>query len=123
MDAISLALHRKGTEDFIAADPIDIVLIPSGKTEDAGTAVFSDSPPRTVQRFRAIYPGSLDGIVPTTDGTTRRFDIVLVGKYTAVAAIGDHWKIGNQFYEIEWIAPQNDYELKVGGTSHGSSPD
>lgn len=123
MDAISLALHRKGTEDFIAADPSDIALIPSGKSEDAGTITFNDTAPRASQRFRAIYPGSLDGIVPLTDGTTRRFDVVLVGKYNATAAIGDHWKIGNQFYEIEWIAPQNDYELKVGGTSHGSNPD
>ena len=121
MNPLELALQRKATAEFIEADRTDLVLIPSNRVEEFGTVSFVDLPPRPSQPFKVIWPGG-DGIVVTSDGTTRRFDFILVGNYNATVAIGDHWSEGSQHYQVEWVQPYNEYEVKAGGSSHGSSP-
>lgn len=119
---IEISLHRKGTERFINADPTEIVLIPSTETWVGGTKTFSSGTPRTAQNFKVIWPGSQDGITVTSNGTTRRFDFILVGEYDALVSIGDHWTVDTQHFQVEWIAPSNGYEVKAGGSSHGNKP-
>ena len=122
LSATELLIHRLGTKQFIEKDFTTIVLIPSVKTTEYGTDTFTDGTPRLPQNFKMIYPGG-DGIIPTGEGTTRRFDFILVGEYNAEVEIGDHWKEGEQFYQVEWVDPYNEYEVKVGGSSHGPDPD
>jgi hypothetical protein len=122
LPTIEISLHRKGTESFINSDPSIISLLPSTETWVGGTKKFSTSTVRTAQTFKLIWSGSQEGIVVNSNGTTRRFDFVLVGKYDAIVQIGDHWKVNNQYFQVEWIAPYNGYEVKAGGNSYGSKP-
>lgn len=126
MNDIELLVHRKGTEQFIAKDQTDIILIPSVISESFGTKTISEGTPRASQSFKFIYPAgdAGGGIVPTSgQGITHKFDFTIVGLYDAIVSIGDHWKEGNQFYQIEWVQPFNGYEVKAGGISYGSTPD
>lgn len=122
LSAIELSIHRKGTERFIAGDPTEITLIPSTEVWSGGSKTYGIENPRDPQNFKVIWSGSQDGIVVKSEGTTRRFDFVLVGAYDAQVAIGDHWKVGDQHFQVEWVAPANGYEVKAGGVSHGSNP-
>jgi hypothetical protein len=119
---IEISLHRKGTENFISADPTQITLIPSVEVWSSGSKVLNAGTARSPQSFKVIWPGSQDGIAVTSNGTTRRFDFILVGKHDAVVEIGDNWNLGTQHFQIEWVAPDNGYEVKAGGSSHGSKP-
>lgn len=120
-----LAINRKATAKFIADDPAAISLIYKiEQSRPGGAKAWIDgSPPRDPQDFKIIWPGG-DGIVVTAEGKTRRFDFIIVGKYDAIMAIGDHWTQGEspQTYEIEYLFPYNGYEVKGGGVSHGSAP-
>lgn len=122
LSEIELSIHRKGTERFIDADPTEIVLTPSVETWSGGTKTYGSAADRDPQQFKVIWSGSQDGIVVRSEGTTRRFDFILVGKYDAEVAIGDHWNVDNQHFQVEWVAPANGYEVKAGGSSHGSKP-
>lgn len=119
---IELSIHRKGTERFINADPTTIALIPSVETWSGGSKSIGAGTPRADQTFKIIWSGSQDGIVTTVEGKTRRFDFILVGKYDAAVEIGDHWNVDDQHFQVEWVAPSNDYEVKAGGSSHGGKP-
>lgn len=119
---IELSIHRKGTQRFISADPTEIALIPSTEVWSGGTKVYGSESPRELQNFKVIWSGSQDGIVVRTEGTTRRFDFVLVGLHDAEVEIGDHWNINGQHFQVEWVAPFNGYEVKAGGCSYGSKP-
>lgn len=122
---MELSLHRRGTRAFIDADYTDIVLIPRSEGYVDGTKTFSEEDPRDLQTFKIIWPednGIIRDIGP--DGGVRRFDFILLGEYDAVVEIGDTFAIGenNQYYVIEYIYPDNGYEVKAGGVSHGSKP-
>ncbi len=122
LSSVELDIHRRGTERFIDSDPTEIVLIPSTTVWSGGVKSYGEGTPRPSQRFKVIWSGSQDGIVVTSQGKARRFDFILVGKHDAVIEIGDHWSSGDQFFQVEWIAPDNGYEIKAGGSSHGDTP-
>lgn len=119
---IELLIHRKGTERFIDSDPTEIVLTPSVEIWSGGTKSYGSDTDRQTQKFKIIWSGSQDGLVVTSEGKTRRFDFILVGKHDAQVAIGDSWKVNEQHFQVEWVAPSNGYEVKAGGSSHGSKP-
>lgn len=119
---VELSIHRRGTERFINADPTEITLTPSAEIWSGGTKTYGEEEPRQPQNFKVIWSGSETGIVVKSEGTTRRFDFVLVGTHDAEVAIGDFWKVGDQHYQVEWVAPANGYEVKAGGSSYGSKP-
>ena len=116
-----LAIHRLNTDRFIGTDPTEIILTPRQDVWVAGSKRKVDVDDRDPQFFKVIWGGST-GITTTIDGTTHRFDFILVGQYTAEVAIGDHWLIGNQDNEIDFVFPFNGYEVKCGGNSYGSKP-
>lgn len=120
---VELAIHRKNTELFIESDPSDIVLIPNVAARIAGTVKFSDGVPRDAQTFKVIWQSDSAVQRPVSNqGGSQRLDFVLVGKSTAIVAIGDHFEHGGNRYVVEWIAPPNGYEVKAGGVSHGAHP-
>ena len=122
LSTVELSIHRKGTERFINSDPTEIILTPSTEVWSGGTKTYGSEVSREPQNFKVIWSGSQDGLVVTSQGKTRRFDFILVGTHDAEVAIGDHWSVGDQHYQVEWIAPANGYEVKAGGSSHGDSP-
>lgn len=123
MNAAELALHRKGTRDFINRDKTVLVLEPTTEVWVAGTKTFAAVAPRPPQDFKVIWPGAdSGGKVATSESETARYDFVLVGKHDAMVAIGDHWSDGEQINVVEWVQPYNEYEVKAGGVSHGDTP-
>lgn len=119
----ALRLNRRLTKAFIIDDPTDIVLTPVvEESRPGGAKKKTAGSPRDEQTFKIIYPGG-DGQVVTADGKTRRFDFIIVGEYDASIAIGDFWDEGNQHYVIDYLFPDNGYEIKGGGVTHGSAPD
>ena len=119
--AFELALNQFNTEFFIDADRTWITLIPSVEITNGGSKRWEDGPPRTIQKFKFIYPGG-DQIVSTSEGTTKKLDFILVGLHTAEIAVGDHWSEGSQTYRIEEIEPFNGYERKAKGVTIGGNP-
>ncbi len=122
LTGFQLSIHRKGTEKFIDADPTVIELTPSTEVWSGGTKTYGSETARQPQSFKVIWSGSQNGLVVTSQGTTRRFDFILVGRHDAQVEIGDFWTLNEQHNQIEWIAPANGYEVKAGGISHGSKP-
>lgn len=121
MDAIELQLHIQGTQDFIDADPTDIVLTPSTESFVAGSKRMVDGSARPSQRFKVIWPGG-DQTVVTSDGSTKKLDFILVGLPSVVVGVGDHWSIGEERYRITEIDPPNEYEVKAKGIWIGRVP-
>jgi hypothetical protein len=115
---IELAVHRNGTVHFINSDPTAIALIPNTEVMEYGVRTFADSTPRPTTNYKLIWSGA-NGIVSTIDGQTKRFDFVIVGTHDSVIAVGDHWKVGDVDYRIEYVFPTNGYEVKGGGVAHG----
>lgn len=116
-----LAINQSNTLAFIAQDPTVITLTPRSDVWVAGSKKRVDQTPRAEQVFKVIWAPTT-GIVSMSEGTTRRFDFVLVGAYNSVVAIGDHWLQSTQDNEIDYIFPFNGYEIKCGGSSYGSKP-
>ena len=121
MTTFANLLHRKGTEEFIAAAPTAIILTTKTVAWVGGTKTLSADDDREPQTFRIIWAPST-GIVATASETTRRFDFILVGTYDAQVAIGDFWDVGDQHNVVDYIFPGNGYEVKCGGTSFGDNP-
>jgi hypothetical protein len=121
--AKELVVLKANTERFIQRDPTDIVLIPRTEVWVAGSKRFSNEPPRVSQTFKVIWGGST-GVTTTIDGTTRRFDFVIVGASDATVEIGDHWSTGAglQDNQVDYVFPFNGYEVKAGGNSYGGKP-
>jgi len=122
LSAFELSIHKKGTERFIDADPTTITLIPSTETWSGGTKTYGSGTARQPQDFKVIWSGSQDGLVVKGEGTTRRFDFILVGRHDSTVEIGDHWSLDDQHFQVEWVAPDNGYEVKAGGVSYGGKP-
>lgn len=123
LSAVEATLQRRVTKQFIDANPTSIILlnkIPGpvvGGTQMAGTDVA-----RAAQTFRLVWLEER-GINERPPDGTRKFDFALVGQHDAAVDIGDHWKLGEQEFVIESIAPSNEWEVKAYGVSHGPKPD
>lgn len=122
MLAADLAVNRSNTDWYINLWPTEIILVPRQEIWVAGSKRLGDGVPRDPQTFHVIWSGGT-GITPMIDGVTHRFDFILVGLYTAEVAIHDHWQMGTQDNEIDYVFPFNGYEVKCGGNSYGSKPD
>jgi hypothetical protein len=119
---ISLETNRQLTAWFINQDPTIVVFTPHHEEFSGGAKKMVTDPDREAQIVKFIYPGG-DGIVITADGTTRRFDFIIVGEFDAEIEMWDSFDRWGNHYVVESIMPYNGYEVKVAGTSHGSAPD
>lgn len=122
-NTLELSMQRRATKTLITADPTSIVLFPNAGSMVNGTLKFTASSARNPQTFKVIWDGS-NGVAREvgSEGESRRFDFVLVGEHDAELAIGDIWKVADQKFVIEYIFPANGWEVKAGGSSHGSVP-
>jgi hypothetical protein len=119
---LSLEHNRQLTSWFINDDPTTLVLTPHHQQFSGGAKKMVADPDRDPLTVKMIYPGG-DGIVVTADSTTRRFDFIIVADYDAVIQIWDSFDRWKNHYVVEYVFPYNGYEVKVGGSSHGSEPD
>lgn len=121
MLAVEKSIHRKNTKRFIDSDPTVISLITPVNAIVNGTKVANYTEDRAAQTFKIIWQGD-DGVVRETPGGTRRFNFIILGEYDAELDIGDFWQVGDQKFVIEYVYPNNGYEVKAGGVSHGTTP-
>ena len=122
-------VQRRITDEFIAADPSTIVLIPriATRTAAGGTAMV-DGPARPPQVFKLILTSAdtagASVELSTEDSTERRKDFILFGRYDAYVNIGDHWTDHNgEEWEVTSIMPSDGYCLKASVASYGRHPD
>ena len=117
MDATELAVHRKNTLAFIAANPTVVTLIPiqeKVRTASAGWTT-QDADPRVPQTMRIIEPSSrsIPATVKLQDGTERVVSFWLLGAHDALVAVGDHWDADGRSWEIGDIIRSNHYETRA----------
>ena len=109
-----LLIHRRNTEYFIAWNPYPVTLIPRERVKTSSGSKWVDGSPRVVQTMRLIPQSETTPPVTTADGKVRSVTHVLLGRWDADMAIGDHWTdtIGSTFEIVDMSTP-NGYELKA----------
>ena len=110
---LELEAHRKNTEWFIAWNPYEVTLIPRTREKSGSGSRWVDGPPRVVQTMRLIPQSETTLPVTTADGKVRQITHVLLGRWDADMAIGDHWTdtVGSTFEVVDMSTP-NGYEVK-----------
>ena len=122
---------RKGTQVLLGIDSQTIVLTPHLRVNKGGGVYDLDpQPPRPAQEFQ-IEPfqstltgiaGTGGGIASTEGATAHNWSYLLRGRYDAVVAIGDTWKVGETIYRVEAIQPYNGYEVTAVVSAIGKDP-
>jgi hypothetical protein len=111
---LELEAHRKNTEWFMAWNPYPVILIPRERVKTGSGSKWVDGEPRVVQTMRLIPQSETAAPLTTADGKVRSITHVLLGRWDADVAIGDHWTdtIGSTFEVIDVSTP-NGYETKA----------
>lgn len=116
---VEQAVQRRNTAAFIAARPIDLVLLPAVRTKTAnGGVIFTDGLPRLSQTLRLVEQTSnannIPGLLASIDGKQRKITYLLLGNWDAVFAVGDHWNDSEGVrLEIGDMLPYNGYERRA----------
>ena len=121
--AVELDIQRANTMYYIGLDPTSIALIPVDEVWVAGTKKLIEQSTRDPQDFHIIWAPETGIVGGGGSGITHKFDFILVGAYDAIVAINDRWDVNSQRNVIDYVYPNNGYEIKCGGTSYGSKPD
>lgn len=119
-----IAWKRRGTQQFIDANPYAVILIPTIEIKTAaGGKVSTDGSPRLPQILRLIDQATASGTVPgrfrAQDGQQRRATFMLLGPWDAEMSVGDHWTVDGKRYEITEVLPDNGYEQRGMVTYYG----
>lgn len=118
---LEMQLLRDQTEWFIAARPIDLVLIPvqMQRLANGGYAEVNLSP-RPPQRMRLISMSADQRPTITEDGIEREIDLTLLGRWDAEIDLGDWWRDGEGlYYRVMELVPYNGYEVRALITKKG----
>lgn len=116
-----LALHRKNTEWFIAWNPYEVILIPRIRQKTGSGSKFIDGSPRLTQTMRLIPQSETTQPLATDEGIERLITHVLLGRWDADMAVGDHWTdMAGIRFEIINISTPNGYETKALIEAHGN---
>lgn len=112
-----LEVQRSLTHAFIAANPVDLVLIPRERQMTGTGANLVDLPPRPAQTVRIIDQSSTSGPVPgtvvATDGKQRKVEYQLLGEWDATFGLMDYWVDGKGIrWEVAELLPYNNYEQR-----------
>jgi hypothetical protein len=108
-----LALQRRLTRYFIAADSLDVVLMRSSYTDDGeGGSVRGVAAARTVQTMRLIplQDGAAEQL--TSNGTQVSPTYMLLGVYDADMERWDRFTVDGREYEVVSINQNRQYETK-----------
>jgi len=117
-----IRINRKNTAIFIAANPINLSLIPRERVRTGSRgSKWENQTPREVQTCRIIPRDETTLPTFNDEGPDRSYDLVLLGLYTAAIAIRDYW-IDDQGFRYEVMDVQrNAYEVKGAVTKKGNS--
>ena len=113
IDTGELEVQRQLTEEFIAADSVQIALERSVRTPDgAGGYATADPVPLAEQQFRLIpqQDGATERL--TADGKAVNPAYVLMGSYTADLQRWDEFELAGIRYQVVFINQNRQYEVK-----------
>lgn len=124
MDANELRLNKKQTAAFIAANPIQLRLIPRTKVNSGSGMKFVDGAPRPEQTFRLIDQtrtfGPEPGTVQTGDGQQRKAEFQLLGEVGVQVDRFDYWLDGDGIrFEVANVIFDNPYEVRAQVVRYG----
>lgn len=108
-----LAIQRKLTASFIAADTMSVVLMRSvpGPDGEGGTVLGAPSPlPAQVMRLIPLQDGAPE--LMTSDGVQISPTYILMGAWDADMQRGDRFTVGTGHYEVVSINQNRQYETK-----------
>lgn len=108
-----LAVQRRLTTSFIAADSMIVVLMRSvpGPDGEGGTVLGAPSPlPAQVMRLIPLQDGAAE--LMTADGVQISPTYMLMGAWDADMRRGDRFTAGGAHYEVASINQNRQYETK-----------
>lgn len=111
-----LAIQRRITRGFIAADSLEVTLERRTRSEDGAGGTISGSPTvLPVQTLRLIPLGDRGGATQrtTADGVAVTPGYALLGEHTADIARGDEFTVNGRRYEVVFIGENRQYEVKA----------
>lgn len=119
------SVNRRLTAAFIAANPVNLTLIPRDKVkQQSGAHKLTDQTPRAIQTFRLIPYGETYRPTPTDDGKERAYDFILLGSFDASMEVDDYWvdANGSKLIVVEKMptTPLN-YETRGYVVKHGKN--
>lgn len=116
ISAAELAVQRRVTKEFIAADSLEVALERPVRTADGAGGTISGSPTvLPVQVLRLIPLGDRGGATQrtTADGVVVTPGYALLGQHTADIARGDEFTVNGRRYEVVFIGENRQYEVKA----------
>lgn len=115
-----LRVNRRNTLAFIAARPTLIGLERPQRTKLPSGGYKDDTPEQVAaQTFRIIGQTTASGYTPTTDGTARNVEFVLLGAHDADVRVGDRFVHDSRDMIVNDIIEDNGYELRAVVTQRG----
>lgn len=109
-----LALQRRITKAFIAADSLEVVLLRRTATDDgAGGTVYGPPAALSPQVMRLIPLGSIVNEQTTADGRQVTPTYALLGEHTADVQRWDQFEVDGHTYEVVMLQQNSQYEVKA----------
>lgn len=112
----NIKLLKRQTDEFIEANPMDVLLRYSDLTkDDTGGWTASDDEPRNngrPQRARLVsqLTGAQGLVRETVDGREVQASHVLIGEHDMDIGIGDKFTMNTKDYEVIWVREDRRYE-------------
>lgn len=122
--SIELAAQRRITKAFIAAHPVQVVLIPRLPVKTAtGTRLVDQvaRPPQTVRLIdQSAAGGTTPGVVTTLDGQQRKVEFQMLGAFDVDFGLYDYWVDSSGIrLEVAELLPDNGYERRAQVVRYG----
>lgn len=115
--AAELKSLRAGTKAFIAANPVELDLIPRVRIKSGTGTTFQDQPARRPQTICLIDQSTarspVPGVIQTSDGRERLTDFILLGAHDSVVELWDYWTDASGTWEVAQVFPANGYEVRA----------
>lgn len=120
--AAELKALRAGTVAFIAANPVQLTLIPRKRITDGTGTRFQDQPARVEQELCLVDQSTarspVPGLVQTSDGRERLVEWILLGRHDAAIELWDYWTDASGTWEVAQVFPANGYEVRAAVVRH-----
>lgn len=114
------SVMRKQTRDFIAANPLSVILSRADSVPDGAGGLTTPLPMnRPVQIMRVIQQGTEMPVRRSVDGEELQPEFVLLGEHDADIRRGDWFFINGIKYEVFWVRPDRRYETWAEVVSRG----
>lgn len=122
--SIELEAQRRITKAFIAAHPVQVVLIPRLLTKTATGTKLVDQAARPAQTVRLIDQsaagGTTPGVVKAADGQQRKVEFQMLGAWNVDFGLYDYWlDDAGLRLEVAELLPFNGYERRAQVVRYG----